>query len=139
MENDRINLARSFIRAILKAKKMLQIYPSNNVIYLTAMAEAYAAAKECLDLHGDLTCRIKPAEMLVDSDQIYQSPSKTENVALFFFKEGIREIVFKEGLPKAELEEFLRLMGIDYDRDDASSDFLSEAWERGFEHIKFTI
>jgi len=37
MENDRVNLAQNFIKAILKTKKMLQIYPSNNVIYIAAI------------------------------------------------------------------------------------------------------
>jgi len=39
---------------------MLQIFPSNNVIYIAAIDEAYALAKEYLDLHGELTLQIKP-------------------------------------------------------------------------------
>ena len=74
MENDRVNLAQNFIKAILKTKKMLQIYPSNNVIYIAAIDEAYALAKEYLDLHGEITLQIKPAEILVDTEQAYQSP-----------------------------------------------------------------
>jgi HEAT repeat protein len=139
MENDRVNLARNFIKAILKTKKMLQIFPSNNVIYIAAIDEAYALAKEYLDLHGELTLQIKPAEILVDTEQAYQSPGKADNFALFFFKEGIREVIFKEPLSKSELEDFLKLTGTDFDKDDSGDDFLSAAWGRSFENIKFTI
>ncbi len=139
MENDRINLARNFIKAILKTKKMLQIYPSNNVIYIAAIDEAYAMAKEYLDLHGDLTLQIKPAEISVETEQVYQSPGKADNFALFFFKEGIREVIFRESLSKSELEDFLKLTGTDFEKDDSGDDFLSAAWSRSFEAIKFTI
>jgi hypothetical protein len=139
MGNDRVNLARNFIKAILKTKKMLQIYPSNNVIYISAINEAYAVAKEYLDLHGGLTLQMKPAEILVDTEQVYQSPGKADNFALFFFKEGIREVIFGEPLSKSELEDFLKLTGTDFEKDDAGDDFLSAAWGRSFENIKFTI
>ena len=139
MENDRANLARNFIKAILKTKKMLQIYPSNNVIYIAAIDEAYALAKEYLNLNGELTLRIKPAEILVDTEQAYQSPGKADNFALFFFKEGIREVIFKESLSNSELEDFLKLTGTDFDKDDSGDDFLSAAWGKSFENIKFTI
>jgi HEAT repeat protein len=137
--DDTINLARNFIKAILKAKKLLQIYPSNNVIYLAAIDEAYSTARQYLDLHGDLTLQIKPDEILVDSEQIYESPGKTDNMALFFFKEGIREIKFMEVMSKTELEDLLRFMGIDYDRDDSVSDFVSDVWAAELQGIKFTI
>jgi len=139
MEDDKINIARNYFKAILKAKKMLQIYPSNNIIYRSALKEAYTIATQYLNHYGDLTCRIKPSEIQLESETVYESTGKTDNLALFFFKEGISDIAFKEGLPETELEELLRLLGVDYEREDTLSDFLSAVWEHGFEYIKFTI
>lgn len=139
MENDRVSLARNFINAILKAKKMLQIYPSNNIIYLTAVDEAYAIAKDYLGEHGDITFKMKPVEILVDDEPVYQSTGKADNLALFFFKDGIREVIFKQSLSRSELEDFLKLMGTDFEKDDSGDDFLSATWGRSFEAIKLTI
>lgn len=139
MENDRVNLARNFIKAIFKAKKMLKIYPSNNVIYLAAINETYVAAKEYLDQHGDLTLQIKPTAILLGSEQVYENRERVDNFALFFFKEGVREVIFKDSLSRSELEDFLRLTGTDFDKDDSGDDLLSAVWSRGYETVKLTI
>jgi HEAT repeat protein len=139
MDDSRINSARNFIKAALKAKKMLQIYPANNILYLNSMDETFSSAQHYLSSYGDLVIQITSSGMLVDSEQVYQSSGKADNFALFFFKEGIRELTFKEGLPKNELEEFLKLTGIDFDRNDSNGDFISSFWEKGFENIKLTI
>jgi len=139
VDNNRIDIARSFIKAALKAKKVLQIYPANNILYRNAIEDTFSIVQKYLSSYGDLVIRMTPSEMLVASEQVYQSSGKMDNLALFFFKEGIRELTFKEGLPKNELEEFLKLMGIDFDRDDSSGDIISSFWEKGLEKIKFTI
>ncbi|HMK61371.1 MAG TPA: HEAT repeat domain-containing protein [Dissulfurispiraceae bacterium] len=139
MEDDQINKVQNFFKAVLKAKKMLQIYPSNNVIYLSALNEAYTIAAEYLERYGNLTCRVRPSEIQFESEPVYQSSGKTDNLALFFFKEGISDLTLIEGLTKNEFEELLRLLGMDYEKDDTVGDFLSAVWELGFEHIKFTI
>ena len=139
MDNNRIDLARNFIKAALKAKKMLQIYPANNILYRNAIEDTFSIVQKYLLSYGDLVIRITPSEMLVDSEQVYQSSGKMDNFALFFFKEGIRDLTFKEGLPKTELEAFLKLTGMDFDRDDSNGDFISSVWEKGLENIKVTI
>jgi len=139
MENDRVSLARNFINAALKAKKLLRIYPANNTVYRSAINESYAFIRKYLDSSGDFILRIKPKEILVGSEQVYQSSEKIDNLALFFFKDGIKELVFKEGLSLSELEEFLKLLGMDFDRDDISADFVSSMWEKGFANIKLMI
>ena len=136
---DRTSLARKFIKVALKAKKLLRIYPANNIIYRTAIDETYSAASEYLSSCGDLVLLIKPDTILLDSDQVYQSSGKLDNFAFYFFKEGIRELTLKRGLPKNELEEFLKLTGTDFDRDDARGDFISSVWEKSFQSIKLTI
>ncbi len=140
MENDRVSLARNFINAALKAKKLLHIYPANNTVYRSAIDETYALVRKYLDSSGDFILRIKPNEILVGSEPVYQSSEKMDNLALFFFKDGIKEIVFKEGLSSSELEEFLKLIGMHFDRDDTiSEDFASSTWEKGFANIKLVI
>ncbi len=141
------DLARNFIKTALKAKKLLQIYPANNIIYRNVIDEIFSIAEEYLDTYGDLIFRITPAEMFVDSESVYQSsgqgPDRTagrkDDLALMFFNEGIREVTFKTGLHKNELEEFLKLTGKDFDRDEEGADLVSALWEKGLEGIKITL
>ncbi|HTZ17755.1 MAG TPA: HEAT repeat domain-containing protein [Dissulfurispiraceae bacterium] len=143
MENERIELARNFVRTALKVKKLLQIYPSNNIIYQNAIDEIFSVARKYFAADGDLVINVTSSELLVGSEQVFQAPvgtlARMDNLALFFFKEGIKELTFKTELLKNELEEFLKLLGHDFDRDETGPDFVSALWERGFENIKFTI
>jgi hypothetical protein len=136
MENDRTSTARNLIKSILKAKKLLRIYPSNNMIYVKAMDEVYAFASDHLKAHGDIIFKITPSQIIVDSEPVYQSDDRADNLALFFFKEGITEMILREGLKKAELEEFINILGTDFSRSDTGEDFLMATWERNFENIK---
>ncbi len=139
MEQESIELARNLIRAILKARKLCRIYPANNSICINAFSEAYSLISGFLEAHGDLAFRIRPAEILIDSDSVYQNSEKIDNLALWFFKEGVRELTFKTGLLRPEFEDFIRLTGIDFDKEEVSEDFISASWEKSFEHIKFTV
>jgi HEAT repeat protein len=135
MANDRSALAGNLIRAILKSKKLLRLYPANNSVYLNAIDEVYSSAADYLKNYGDIIFTIKPAEIIVDSEQVYHSTEKIDNFAMFFFREGVRELTFREGLKKTELEDFLKLMGTDFTKDD----LLSATWERDFENIKLIV
>ena len=139
MEIDRISLARNFIKTALKAKKLLKIYPANNIIYRNAINETFSAVSEYLAACGDLVLLIKPDAISVDSDRVYESMGKADNFAFFFFKEGIRELTLKQSLHQNELEEFLKLTGTDFDKDDSGADFISSVWEKSFERIKLTV
>jgi len=139
MEDDRISISRNFINAALKAKKLLRIYPANNAVYRNAIDESYVLVRKYLDSSGDLILRIKPNEILVGSEQVYQKSDKIDNLALFFYKDGIKELVFKEGLSLSELEEFLKLIGMDFERNDITEDFVSSMWEKSFASIELMI
>jgi hypothetical protein len=136
MENDKLSTAKNLIKSILKSKKLLHIYPSNNLIYQKAMDEVYDFASNYLKAHGDIVFNITPSQITVDSEPVYQNEDRADNLALFFFKEGITEMIFREGLKKEELEEFLNILGADFSRSDTGEDFLMATWERNFEHIR---
>jgi|WetSurMetagenome_2_1015567.scaffolds.fasta_scaffold00196_2 hypothetical protein len=139
MDNTRESTAKTLIRSILKSKKLLQIYPSNNIIYQAAVDEVYATARNYLKTYGEIVVKIKPTELFIDSEEVYHSEQKGDNFAMFFFKEGIREIIFRETLNKKELEEFIKALGVDFSREDTSDDFLMVTWEKNFEGIKIIV
>jgi hypothetical protein len=139
MENDRTAIAKNLIRAILKSKKMLQIYPANNAICRAAVDEVYSIASGYLNAYGNITLLVRPNGLFIDSEEVYHSDEKTDNIAMYFFREGIREISIREGLEKFELEEFLKLIGIDFSKDDTKDDFLMVMWEKDLEGIKVVV
>lgn len=137
--SEEITAAKEVIQAFLKAKKNLRMYPPNNPIYINTVDETFRKVDEFFDLADELDFRIKQNEILLGTDQVYQSSGKEDNLALFFSKDGLREIVFKKGLEHDELLEFLRVVAYDYDREDIEDDVVTLLWEKDFRHIRYVV
>ena len=113
--NEEIKAAKDVIQAVLKSKKILRLYPDNNPVYIKNLEETYNKFREFFYYSDELQLKIKQNEISYSSEQVYVSSEKEENLALFFFKDGIREITFKKGLTKDEMEAFLMVITLDFD------------------------
>jgi HEAT repeat protein len=131
--------AREVVRSLLKAKKAIRIYPVHNVLYRAAIDDVFAAFRAFLDTGQDLVLKIRSQEILFVDEVIYQSTEKRDNLALLFFKDGVRELIFRHDLGRGEIESFLALLSTDFERLEGAEDFLSAVWERNFENIKLTV
>lgn len=129
-------LADDVLTGVIKAKKLLKMYPSNNPIYLSASDAVFDKYNNFFLFSESLTLKISQHDIYLEDEQIYHNSEKDDNLALFFFKDGIREITFSNGLSKTELEEFLGIMAIDFDRDAPDDDIVTAIWEKDFENIK---
>lgn len=78
-------------------------------------------------------------DIYYDSEQVYSSPEKEDNLALFFFKDGLRELTFKKGLMQDEMEDFLGIIAVDFDREVVDDDIVTLFWERDFQNIQYVV
>ena len=132
-----VKLVRDVILALLKAKKTVRMYPQNNPVYQKTLEDTYAKFNEALQYREALTLRMRQHEILFESERVYHNPEKDDNLALFFFKDGLRELTFKKGISKEEMEEFLRIIALDFEREAVDDDIVTLLWERDFENIKY--
>ena len=136
---DDIKEAKDILQQIIKAKKTLRMYPQNNPVYIKTLEEAYVKFSNFLDYRDSFTLKIKQNSINYDTEQIYFSAEKEENLALFFFKDGLRELTFKQGLSAGELEEFLRITALDFDREAVDEDIVTLLWEKDFQYIHYVV
>lgn len=134
---DDVRITRDIVQTILKAKKTIRMYPENNPIYLKTIEDVYSRFREFLDYRDELTLRIKQYEILLDTTPVYSNPDKEDNLALFFFKDGLRELTFLKGLYREEIQEFLKIIALDFDREVVDDDVVTLLWERDFQNIKY--
>ncbi|GAB4412091.1 MAG: hypothetical protein OHK0032_08130 [Thermodesulfovibrionales bacterium] len=130
-------LAKDIIQTLLKAKKTIRMYPENNPIYTKTIEDTFSRFAEFFCYRDELDLRIKQNEIFFESEQIYCNPEKDDNLALFFFKDGLRELSFKKGLSKEEIGEFLKIIALDFDREAIDDDIVTLLWEKDFENIKY--
>lgn len=137
--NEEIRAAKDVIQTILKSRKILRMYPANNPIYLKNIEDSYGKFREFFYYGDELQLKIKQNEILFGSEQIYSSVEKEDNLALFFFKDGIREITFKKGLAAEELETFLAVITLDFDTEALDDDLVTLFWEKDFQNIQYIV
>ena len=137
--NEENRAAKEVIQAILKSKKILRMYPENNPIYVKTLEDAYNKFREFFYYNEELQLKIKQNEIYCGSEQVYNSSEKEDNLALFFFKDGLREITFKKGLTNDEMEAFLTVITLDFDTEVIDDDIVTLFWEKDFQNIQYVV
>ena len=125
------------MQALLKAKKTIRMYPENNPIYIKMVDDTYSKFAEFFSGADEFTLKISQYEIFFGGEQVYHNPDKDDNLALFLFKDGLRELSFKREMDRQELEEFLRIITIDFDREAVDDDIVTLLWERDFQNITY--
>jgi hypothetical protein len=138
-QTEDINIVKDILQTILKARKTLKMYPRNNPMYIKTLEETYNKFKDFFDFKDELSFKIGQNSIFYDSEEIYHKAEKEDNLALFFFKDGLRELTFKKGLPQEELEEFLKIITLDFERETVDEDVVTLLWERDFQNIKHIV
>jgi len=132
-------LARDILQNIIKSKKTLRMYPQNNPVYVKALEDLYARFGDFFHFKGDLTFKINQHSIFHDSEEVYQNLEKDDNIALFFFKDGLRELTFRQGLLLEELESFMKIIAMDFDREAVDDDVVTLFWEGDFQNIYYVV
>jgi hypothetical protein len=136
---EEIKLAENLIQELLKAKKQMRMYPSNNPVYIKASETIYDKFKKFLGLYNRLLLKIHQYEIIYKNEQLYYNHEKDDNLALFLFKDGIRELAFLPGLAQQELEGLIGILNTDFEKDVLDDDVVTLLWEKDFKHIKYVV
>jgi HEAT repeat protein len=137
--SEELKKTKEIIQSFLKSKKILRMYPANNPIYMNSLEDNFDKLKEFFYYRDDLPFKIRQNDIYYDSEQVYFNPEKEDNLALFFFKDGLREITFRKGLTYEEMEDFLRIISLDFDREAVDDDIVTLFWEKDFQNIQYVV
>ncbi|MFC1769867.1 HEAT repeat domain-containing protein [Nitrospirota bacterium] len=131
--------AAEAINAFIKAKKNLRLYPSNNPMYSRIVQESYHKTVGFFNYQDEMKLMLTRNEIYLGEEVIYSGEGKDENMALFFFRDGLRSLTFERGLESQELQDFLNILSVDFDSDEVEEDIVTLLWEKDFGHIKYTV
>lgn len=136
---EEVRLVDDLLQETLKAKKQIRMYPSNNPLYIKASETLYDKFTKFIGINKKLILKIHQNEIIYKKERVYYNTDKDDNLALFFFKDGVREVAFLSGLTQKELEDFIKILNIDFEADAPDDDIVTLLWDKNFEHIKYII
>ncbi len=130
---------KEFINILTKAKRNFRLYPSNNPIYISTVEDMYSRVTLILGPVDQITFTFKQYDIYFDGEVVYHNECRDDNLALFFFKDGIREISFLHNIPKNEIEEFMRIISSDFETQAVDDDIVTLLWEKDFQFINYMV
>ncbi|MEW6715344.1 MAG: HEAT repeat domain-containing protein [Nitrospirota bacterium] len=135
--SEEARLAEDVVQGILKTRKLFTLYPPNNPVYINASDSIVDKFRKFFETNDRLSLKIFQNEILFNNEQVYHNPEKSDNLALFFFKDGLKEITFLSSVTRNEIEEFIRILITDFEHDAPDDDIVTILWEKNFEHITY--
>lgn len=130
--------ATDVLRALLKTAKAFRIYLPNNPLRQKFLEEA--TGKTTAHLHQYEHCQFDMDQFSVfyRGAKIYESRDAKENLAFRMYSDGIRSILFGDGIQPAEIRDFVDIVGQDRPAD-ADDDIVTLLWMKDLPHVSYVL
>ncbi|MEW5701545.1 MAG: HEAT repeat domain-containing protein [Candidatus Zixiibacteriota bacterium] len=134
-----LRAVREFCHTWGRAIKTICLYPATNPLPDEFRAKFLNALAPLLEERETLTLTIFAEGFDCGGQTIYETFGDN-NLAYMFFADGVRQLVFHQGLTREESDRFLAICAEVYGTPGARADVANRLWEAAFEHIKhFTV
>jgi hypothetical protein len=134
-----VPLAKDVVMVLVKTIKATRMYLPNNPIYQKFYDELLEKLRVFFDEEEMLSFLVNRFELTFMGQQVYQNPDKEDNLALMFFKDGIREFCFHKGITPEEAHGFIDILKTDVKDMELDNDLVTLLWEKDFSCITYTV
>ena len=132
---------RDLLLAAIKAKRAFEMYPSNNPMLAKFQEDLLKRFDEFFAEHDRLSLLIRQQEILYKGHQVYHNAEKEDNLALLFYKDGLRDLTFLAGFSGDEVLDFIDVIRA-RPKDSTESfddDIVTLLWEKDFAHVAYYV
>jgi hypothetical protein len=134
-----VPLAKDVVMVLVKTIKATRMYLPNNPIYQKFYDELLEKLRAFFDEEEMLSFLVNRFDLTFMGQQVYQNPDKEDNLALMFFKDGIREFCFHKGITPEEAHGFIDILKTDVKDMELDNDLVTLLWEQDFGCITYTV
>jgi hypothetical protein len=106
-------VAAQFVSALSKAARSFTLYAPTNAVVRQFLAD-YQARAAAATAGGDLVLDVHPFELVRDAEVVYREEDRERSLAFRLFRDGVRRLTFRPGVPWSELLAFLEILAVRY-------------------------
>jgi hypothetical protein len=105
--------AAQFVGALSKAARSFTLYAPTNAVVRQFLAD-YQDRAIAATSAGDLVLDVHPFDLLRDGEVVYREEDRERSLAFRLFRDGVRRLTFRPGVPFGELLTFLEILAVRY-------------------------
>jgi HEAT repeat protein len=106
-------VAMQFVTALSKAARSFTLYAPSNAVVRQFLADYQARAAAATE-GSDLVLDVHPFELLREGEVVYREEDRERSLAFRLFRDGVRRLTFRPGVPWEELLAFLEILAVRY-------------------------
>lgn len=128
-----------FVNQLLKGIKNIGIYKHAESRYREYLEPAHKIVETFLEVEGILPLKLTPYTLEFKKHVVYEDQNK-ENLTYKFYRDGMRYLMFRQGLPVDELLRFV-LLAMETPTEAAlfQEDMITRLWKEEFTCIEYVV
>jgi len=138
---EEVRPVKELLQAVIKTKRAFEMYPSNNPILIKFHEDLDRRFESIFLTEDRLTLIIRQQDIYFKGQPVYHNKEKDDNLALFFYKDGLRELTFTAGFAGDEVIDFLDVIRArpDTSTESYDDDIATLLWEKDFVHLSYYV
>lgn len=138
LSREEMSSATDLIQAVTKASNALKMYMSNNPILQRFLEEVKEKIRGHLEIYGELKLDINHFEMRYKGKSVYENHDPKESIAFRMYSDGIRYLIFSEGIEDREISDFIEIVGKER-QGDMDDDIVTLLWTKDLPHVTYIL
>jgi hypothetical protein len=130
--------AADVMRSMARTAKGLRMYLENNPVLIRFIEELTGKIAQHIDRFGEFRLNVERFALRYRGTDVYLNQDPKESIAFRLYADGIRSLLFREGITQQELVDFLNIVGYErpHQQDD---DIVTRLWEVSLPHIDYLL
>lgn len=138
VSKEEIALATSIVQVMVKSAKGIRMYQTNSPLLGRFFEELTEKMSSMLSLHNEYKLDVDQFELKYKGHSVYENSDTSESMAFRMYSDGIRSIIFSEGIDELELREFLDIVNMS-SSGSLDDDIVTRLWDKGLPHITYIL
>jgi hypothetical protein len=134
-ESPAFKAARLWVHQFARTLKTCRLYEANNPTVARFLVDLADALRRYGETHGAMTLRFTPDDVLCHGASVYLARSRDDNLALPFYRDGIRALTFTPGISADEVSALIRALVSHTTVAEPESDLVTALWEAHLDHV----
>jgi hypothetical protein len=131
---DKVEAAKAIVFQLLKGIKQIAMYRHAEGKFGEFMEKAHQAFTQYLETYGPLAIKVEAQNFQMFQQDLFEEPTP---MAFKFYRDGIRNLIFRPGLTSDELVTFTLIATSEPER--GADDVIAQLWKASLEHLEYVV